>query len=93
MKKGQEKAQTDLNWVHLYLKDGIYPPGLTAIEKRIVRKRAEQFCFMNDELFFLGTLKSREIGQVARKVLLTHEEKWDVVVKAHVHYDGEHFVG
>ena len=89
MKKGHEKAQTDLNWIHLYLKNGSYPPGLTAIEKRIVRKRAEQFCFMNEELYFLGTVKSKEIGQVPRKVLLTNEERWNVVEKAHTTSDGE----
>ena len=89
MKKGTEKIQTDLNWVNLYLKNGGYPPGLTAIEKRIVRKRAEQFCFMNDELYFLGTMKSKEIGQGPRKVLLTYEERWDAVNKAHVAQDGK----
>lgn len=89
MKKGHEKAQTDLNWVYLYLKNGNYPPGLTAIEKRIVRKRAEQFCFKKEELYFLGTVKSKEIGQVPRKVLLTQEAKWQVVQKAHVAPDGK----
>lgn len=89
MKKGQEKAQTDLNWVNQYLKNGNYPPGLTAIEKRIVRKRAEQFCFISDELYFLGTVKSKEIGQVPRKVLLTYEERWNAIQKAHVSQDGK----
>jgi hypothetical protein len=88
-KKSAHKKEVDLVWVQKYLKDGVYPPGLSFTEKRMVRKRAERFCFWKDELYYLGTPTDQSLGKKTRKVLLTESERWAKVAECHVDADGK----
>lgn len=87
-KKSTSKRNVDLSWVLKYLRDGVYPPGLNFTEKRMVRKRAERFCFWKDELYYLGTPTDQSLGKKTRKVLLTEDEQWNKVEQCHVDDDG-----
>ena len=87
--KSFQKGEVDLNWVMKYLKDGIYPSGLNFSEKRMVRKRAERFCYLNGDLYYLGTPTDQELGKKSRKVLLTYDERWKKVEEVHVGLDGK----
>ncbi|XP_052789672.1 uncharacterized protein LOC128224064 isoform X2 [Mya arenaria] len=84
------KGPVDLNWVLKYLKDGLYPPGLNFSEKRMVRKRAERFCFLKEKLYYVGTPSDQNLGKQTRLVLLTEEERWNAVANAHVDPEGTH---
>ena len=86
--KQTNKEAIDLNWVLKYLKDGVYPAGLNFSEKRMIRKRAERFCYLNGDLYYLGTPKDQELGKKTRKVLLTHEERMKKVHECHIDSDG-----
>lgn len=84
------KKEVDLLWVQKYLRDGVYPPGLNFTEKRMVRKRAERFCFWKDELYYLGTPTDQSLGKKSRKVLLTKRERWEKIEECHLDADGTH---
>ena len=86
--RSSQKGEIDLNWVYKYLKDGVYPPGLNFTEKRMVRKRAERFCLLENVLYYLGTATDQELGKKSRKVLITHEERWNKVEECHISADG-----
>lgn len=86
--KSAQKREVDLHWVFKYLKDGTYPPGLNFSEKRMVRKRAERFCYLNDDIYYIGTPTDQKLGKKPRKVLLTHAERWEAVEKCHVDAEG-----
>ncbi|XP_045214544.2 uncharacterized protein LOC123564788 [Mercenaria mercenaria] len=89
-KKSAQKKEVDLAWVQKYLRDGVYPPGLSFTEKRMVRKRAERFCFWKEELYYLGTPTDQSLGKKTRKVLLTPKERWEKVAECHVDGEGTH---
>lgn len=86
--KTPQKREVDLHWVFKYLKEGNYPPGLNFSEKRMVRKRAERFCYLNDDLFYVGTPIDQKLGKKPRKVLLSNKEKMEEVEKCHIDADG-----
>lgn len=86
--KQPQKREVDLQWVFKYLKEGTYPPGLNFTEKRMVRKRAERFCYLKDELYYVGTPTDQQLGKKPRKALLTHSARWEAVEKCHIDSDG-----
>lgn len=87
-KKSAQKKEVDLTWVLKYIRDGKYPAGLNFTEKRMVRKRAERFCFWKDDLYYLGTPTDQSLGKKTRRVLLTEKERWEKVAECHVDGDG-----
>jgi len=83
-----KKGEVDLHWVLKYLKDGTYPRGLNFSEKRMVRKRAERFCYLKGDLYYVGTPTDQNLGKKTRLVLLTDEERWKAVSEAHIDSEG-----
>ncbi|XP_052263252.1 uncharacterized protein LOC127866613 isoform X2 [Dreissena polymorpha] len=88
--KGCKKGEVDLNWVLHYLRDGVYPPGLNFTEKRMVRKRAERFCYLKGDLYYVGTPTDQSLGKKTRFVLLTEADKWSAVEQCHIDSEGTH---
>ena len=43
-----------VDYVYLYLTEGIYPSGVTVNQKRSIRKKARKFKVLNRELFYLN---------------------------------------
>ena len=43
-----------VDYVYLYLTEGIYPSGVTVNQKRSIRKKARKFKMLNGELFYLN---------------------------------------
>jgi len=90
--KAPQKREVDLHWVFKYLREGAYSSGLNFTEKRMVRKRAERFCALKDDLYYIGTPTDQQLGKKPRKVLLTHQERWEAVEKCHVDAEGRHIL-
>ena len=94
MQRKATNTHISLLTIKQYLSEGTYDVGITPIAKRAVRKRAESFKIVNDELFYIhrpkcvdGESPDPDPGSNSnnlRKVLMTSKDQLLNISKMHV---------